>query len=477
MLSRRDLVLSASAVALAAPYIVSSSAIAATPIVRRDVMDMDAKDPFFSDYAKAVKKMHELPGDHRSWSAQARIHADQCHHGDLEFLHWHRHYIRFFEKICAELCGNPDFALAYWNWSKNSGRIPAPFFDRPELNVEHWNDPGQYVGGAWGPVDTVGRRGLDKSHGLMDDPARAGAFTLATINGIKKLPSIDLFRPALEGQPHNTAHIITGATRSGKGGHMGSGLSPLDPIFWLHHCMVDRVWAEWQNSGHDTPDPQADYSGMFFEADGKPATANSTGAMKIADLDYTYDVFQRPAPAAVSAQLNTEQVNSLKQILQPGPAQSIGSVANSSSSRANIETAIDIAAPGIPAHVTQLEELELATGATGGRRILAVLSNIVQPEKDDLLVNVFVDCPYLSPTTPSSDPHYAGTFSFFGVSKKMQGMDGMKPPTYVVDITGPVRQAGLAKDKIRVQLMPLTASQGRESGSTFQVGKVEIVSV
>jgi tyrosinase len=475
MLSRRDLVLSASAVALAAPHIIRTPAIAGAPIVRRDVMDMDVKDRFFSDYASAVRKMHELSNDNRSWIIQARIHADYCHHGELEFLHWHRHYIRFFETICAKLSGNSEFALPYWNWSKNSGRIPTPFFDRPELNVEHWNDPGQYVGKAWGRIDTVGRRGLDKTHGLMDDPSRAGAFTLATINRIKQLPSIDLFRPALEGQPHNTAHVMTGATKSGKGGHMGSGLSPLDPIFWLHHCMVDRVWAEWQRSGHATPDPQRDYSGQFFDADGKAAKANSTGAMKIEDLDYTYDIFQRPGPA-VTSQLNAEQVSNLKQILQPGPAQAIGSAANSSSSRANIETAIDVAAPAISTHVNQLQELELAAGTIGGRRLLAKLSNIVQPENGDLLVNVFVDCPYLSPSTPSTDPHYAGTFSFFGAAQKMQGMD-MNSVSYVVDITEPVRQAGLAEDKIRVQLMPLTGASGRESNSTFQVGKVEILSV
>jgi tyrosinase len=164
----------------------------------------------------------------------------------------------------------------------------------------------------------VGRRGLDKTHGLLDDPIRGGAFTLATINGIKQLPTIDLFWPALEGTPHNTAHVVTGATKTGKGGHIGSGLSPLDPIFWLHHCMVDRVWAEWQKSGHVTPDPTSDYSGQFFEADGTPAKATSSGAMDIAGLDYIYDIFQAPTPTLTGPLLNTQQINNLKALLQAG---------------------------------------------------------------------------------------------------------------------------------------------------------------
>lgn len=474
MFSRRNFMFGATAVALAAPHLILRSAAASAPIVRRDVMDMNANDRFFSDYAKAVQNMHQL-SDGRSWLAQAKIHADYCHHGEPEFLHWHRHYLRFFEKICADLSGNPDFALPYWNWSKNSGKLPAPFFDLPELNVEHWKDPGQYVGKAWGPVDSVGRRALDKTHGLMSDPARAGAFTLAKINGIKRLPSIDLFHPALEGEPHNTAHVVVGATRP-KGGHMGSGLSPLDPIFWLHHCMVDRVWAEWQSTGHDTPDPQSDYSGQFVDVDGSAAHAGSTGAMNISDLNYTYDILQRP-PAAVAGRLSAEEIKTLSQVLRPRPAQSVGSGSNSKTSRPNLETAIEVAAPGIPAQGSEFRELESVAGTTGGRRLLAKLSDVVHPEKDDLLVNVFVDCPYLAPSTPASDPHYAGTFSFFGAAKAMAGMPGMKSQSYVVDITEPVRQGGFDTDKIRVQLMPLAASPDGESNSTFQVGKVEILSV
>jgi tyrosinase len=31
---------------------------------------------------------------------------------------------------------------------------------------------------------------------------------------------------------------------------MNMATSPTDPIFWLLHCMVDRLWEEWQvNTG------------------------------------------------------------------------------------------------------------------------------------------------------------------------------------------------------------------------------------
>ena len=45
-------------------------------------------------------------------------------------------------------------------------------------------------------------------------------------------------------------------------GHMGHPFSsPNDLIFFMHHCNIDRIWAEWQDDGHQGsphyPDPQS----------------------------------------------------------------------------------------------------------------------------------------------------------------------------------------------------------------------------
>jgi tyrosinase len=31
------------------------------------------------------------------------------------------------------------------------------------------------------------------------------------------------------------------------GGDMATGSSPSDPLFWLHHANLDRLWAKWQS--------------------------------------------------------------------------------------------------------------------------------------------------------------------------------------------------------------------------------------
>ena len=96
--------------------------------------------------------------------------------------------------------------------------------------------------------------------------------------------------------------------------------------------------------------------------------------------------------------------------------------------------------------------------------------------KDALVVNVFVDCPYLSPWTGYVDPHYAGTFSFFG-----RAHHGTSGADFYVDITAPVHslasEGRIKKGQLKVQLMPLPAYIDGKSDTTFQTGQVEIISV
>ena len=45
-------------------------------------------------------------------------------------------------------------------------------------------------------------------------------------------------RSNVESNLHNVVHRWAGGT-------MGMMTSPNDPVFWLHHCNIDRLWAVW----------------------------------------------------------------------------------------------------------------------------------------------------------------------------------------------------------------------------------------
>ncbi|MFN0125291.1 MAG: tyrosinase family protein [Verrucomicrobiales bacterium] len=59
--------------------------------------------------------------------------------------------------------------------------------------------------------------------------------------------TFEAFQTTLEGGPHNSGHRAVGGT-------MASASSPADPIFWMHHANIDRLWAIWQ-AQHPTKKP------------------------------------------------------------------------------------------------------------------------------------------------------------------------------------------------------------------------------
>jgi hypothetical protein len=110
------------------------------------------------------------------------------------------------------------------------------------------------------------------------------------------------------------------------------------------------------------------------------------------------------------------------------------------------------------------------------RRVLARFARTIPLEnRSDLVVNVFVDNPDLTASTPPSDRHYGGSFSFFGPSHHQEGAD------FLVDITDPVRDLAkenrLSNEALTVQLKPLPAYINGKSNSKFVAGEVSIIVV
>jgi tyrosinase len=81
------------------------------------------------------------------------------------------------------------------------------------------------------------------------------------------------FRIRLEFALHNSVHRWVG-------GAMGAMASPNDPVFWMHHCNIDRLWSDWIRS-HQGQTPYLPltggppghnlYDSLIFHAEGQPA--------------------------------------------------------------------------------------------------------------------------------------------------------------------------------------------------------------
>ena len=452
--------------------------------------------------------MHELPPtDLRNWRKQALIHLDHCVHGSPDFFHWHRHYITQYELICGHLIGNPTFALAYWDWTADTGKIPDPFYDLDFLNVSYWKDPSGAQSPKWGGlVDTIGTRGLSKGEGLQDRdrPGRIN-FIASFIHDIQGNSRYDLYQRGVEDQAHGTAHGVVGANADGPlNGHMASGMSPLDPIFWLHHCNVDRLWEEWNAAGNTTPPMSQTYQNHFCNVDGKPITANAAGALDATKLGFRYQrselaVALAPAPrapavgapapgaarpAAMPAEPVQKQLRESQVVIQE---RAIGTRSNGATATVGVPTAIPVAATGATSVLlsqrtfrTLNSQGQKHLSAEGGRVLLRLNGVSIDKESGVVLVNVFVNHPDVTAGTPSTDPHFAGAFSMFGhgghAGHSVGGQDGTTIIVNATKVLIHLLQADrFGNEQISVQLVPIPASRRRRSDARVTVKSIDVL--
>lgn len=506
MITRRQLLSSAGAgfFALAAPAILKAQVTSGTPVIngkriRRKLSTLAADDPFFVAYGQVIKAMHNLPEDDpRSWIAQARVHADFCEHGSIEFFSWHRPYLHFFEKICGEMIGDENFALPYWDWRDNNGRMPAQFFENGPLNVEAWSDSGIYNAMGWGPINTVPYRFARVDFGLLDGPA-AGSFSNSAMDDMENASNFSLLTELTEG-PHGTAHVVVGGNPIwGLGtdhGHFSSGLSPLDPIFWLHHANVDRIWANSAISLESQKAAMHDltkvYSGIFHDASGAAVTPSVDETFNLENYGYSYDILEPETQSNEVMQLNKQILDSQKGIQDFAAERGIK--AQNTSRSLGLLASSDVSELAFPRRITTIDlDATSATDAVmqqrlsmralpGGDKALALDTGKVyarftgvkpQPGSDGALLKVFVSCPYLSDITPTTDPHFAGTISLFGCSPEVCG-----EREFTVNITDPIRskleQGSISLDKLEVQILPFSGSDISPQQALVSIDKVDL---
>lgn len=174
------------------------------------------------------------------------------------FLPWHREYIRRFENALQAV--DPQVTLPYWNWGLGDlSQTTALFQDDRIGRMGSGGASGFEVAtGYLAPTpNALNPLGWPIRNGLQDIDAALRRNTMLntgpgwpsgnTVNNILGQGTYQSFRPALEG-PHGTIHLRVGrALDNGPNiGDMATGKSPNDPIFFLHHCQCDRIWAKWQ---------------------------------------------------------------------------------------------------------------------------------------------------------------------------------------------------------------------------------------
>ncbi|KAI8461004.1 hypothetical protein BY996DRAFT_6689643 [Phakopsora pachyrhizi] len=208
-------------------------------------------------------------------------------HGTANFLSWHRYFVLTYEKALQEECNYTGYQ-PYWDWTKYSNDpYSSPIFDGSDASMSgngeysditdgmgplHANlriPPG--IGGGCvksgpfknmtvnlGPVLLYGFFSGHSGFGynprclkrdISSWVSRRYTNTEKVISLIEDESNISGFQNTLQGRPEQGFLGVHGGGHYTVGGDPGADFfcSPGDPIFYLHHAMIDRVWWIWQN--------------------------------------------------------------------------------------------------------------------------------------------------------------------------------------------------------------------------------------
>jgi len=182
-------------------------------------------------------------------------------HRGPAFPAWHRELLKLYEQELQNAAGDPNLTLPYWDWTKDQSAADPGFpFTTDFLGGDGAGNPNDKVTNgdfsqASGWVLNCDEEGFGflRRHfggdgpGLPTPDSVKSALSITTYDSSpwnRNSASANSFRNTLEGwvgprQIHNAVHRWVG-------GSMQPGTSPNDPVFFLHHCNIDRLWAVWE---------------------------------------------------------------------------------------------------------------------------------------------------------------------------------------------------------------------------------------
>lgn len=216
----------------------------------------------------------------------------------------------------------------------------------------------------------------------------------------------------LEGMPHNTAHNCIGGdpqVPKGPWGNMTNNLSPVDPIFFLHHSNMDRLWDVWTRKQQALKLPylpsKADYPTyadepflFYVDGNGKEVGGSKAGDY-VSTSRFQYDY-------------------------QPGFGEAVVKPPSAKLTARHAITSVKGSMKGNAATVTLSSHAVTEHLAAGSPASLIALVTLPRPTHGSPMrqFDVVVGAPAGTNQVTADSPYYAGTVAFFGNEMHMEGM-------------------------------------------------------
>jgi tyrosinase len=483
MISRRSVLLSGSAAALSG-MLGHAQSQRAVPAIRYNSASPQGK-AMLRIYAEGVAAMRALPArDPRSWTFQWFLHSTsqpkpqsleqvfpdglgeafelanlmwstcQAHEGQAS------DYFLQFEAIIRAITARNEFALPYWDYtSASSYAIPEEFQLRSRAH----------------PVFSslfVPRRNSDGGR-LRSANVNAGEPINKHYRGRRNflvLPNLrqrnySSFCQQLDSQLHDQVHQFVGDETNMGGVPSAAG----DPLFWLHHCNIDRIWFTWNAAGGRNPTSTGgvDWAATrfsFVSAEGDRVDLPISLISDSATLPYRYDALPA-AEASVSAVASLTPAGS---VLLRSERAGQATVTSDAERRAQpIELGWAPVRSVLAPTSAQNRLLSVAAELTPASGNLVLSLQSVQAQLDPgTAYQVFLDLP-ANASDEVLDQHYVGMIVFFGVRRgDARGPDGGRD--FEFDVTDLVKTLA-ARSALKVETSVTIAPVGAPAASAKPV--------
>jgi tyrosinase len=470
----------------------------------------------------APPQVPALPSpDLRGWN--------QCQHATWYFPPWHRGYLIALENQVREdivsLGGPSTWALPYWDYfgPQNQFDLPPAFSQQnfpPAANLPAGvpaNIPGSanplFVAARFGPngdgvIFVPTQAGInahpqdpssDFDFGVVtEDCLTDSAFTGAFGGGQTGFEHFDSATGDLENNPHNLVHSYVGGVQgndqNNEPGLMSDPLmAGLDPIFYLHHANIDRLWAIWnvtlKHSNTNSPswlfgpttNGQPDFQ---MPKDGSFWRFTPSDVADLGKLNYTYQDMSAPAGLVPAAQAFSARLAALGAAPAAAP---IGGVTN-------VQPGNDVELVGATQGSVVLKgagaraPVRLDTGVRG--KVAASLRTASQAAPPDRVflrldnvvgtiggvLSVYINMP--EGGKPGQHQHLrAGSIGLFGLRQASEpaGRHAGKGMNFTLDITKVIDQLHVSQsfdlDTLYVSLVPSRPIPG---SAPITVGRISI---
>jgi tyrosinase len=257
------------------------------------------------------------------------------------------------------------------------------------------------------------------------------------------------FNQAIDFGLHGDVHVYTGNTQN-------MGVVPwaaYDPIFYLHHCQIDRLWASWNAAGRKNPN-FGTTKFVFANDKGQRVERLANDFLDLSKLDYKYDHLEpvtNPCPVSPAAAVSLKVATRTTPVpLGPGPVKMTMA-----------------APPGPQAAVplpTRVEKM------SPNHRLYLVLRNLMTTGQPGVPYDLYLQVA----NGAATDDLYVGTINFF----EFEHMHAGTPPAdrfYSFDITDLAKRLQKAKKLTATPELTIVPGGKPAADAKPVIGEVSIV--